>query len=193
MSGIRGIGASIAGRALVTVGQLIAVVQTVVRLQRRGRALTSEERALLWNVYRDSITYDSIRIVEGKAGVFSINKRPFTLGNTIYLKHIDPAADPWTLVHECCHVWQNQHVGSRYAVEALWAQARVRPSAYRWVDELGRGRASWRDFNREAQAQFLQDYAEAGGSDDARFEHHGTDYTDFARETIAYVRGLPPR
>ena len=185
-------GASIAGVVLVTLGRLAGLVQTLVRLQRRGRPLTADERALLGNVYRDSIAYDRIRIVEGRAGVFSINKRPFTLGNTIYLKHVDPAADPWTLVHECCHVWQNQHVGSRYAAEALWAQARVKPSAYRWVDELGRGRTSWRDFNREAQAQFVQDYAEAGGSD-ARFEHRGVDYTDFARDTIAYVRGLPPR
>jgi len=209
MRSVRSIAASIAGTAVVAAGKFVAAAQTALRLQQRGRPLTPDERALLWSVYRDSIGYDGIRIVEGRAGLFGVNKRPFTLGNTIYLKHLDPTAHPSTLVHECCHVWQNQHEGSRYAVEALWAQATVRPNAYHWADEFGRGRASWREFNKEAQAQFLQDVyrsgkgASAAGTAgsfydgdviarDARFEHHGTDYTDFARDTIAYVRGLPP-
>jgi len=196
----------------VTLGHVVARVQTVVRLQRPARPLTPDERALLWNVYRDSIVYDRIRIVEGKAGAFSVNGRPFTLGNTIYLKRIDPASDPSTLVHECCHVWQNQHEGAGYAVRALFAQATVRPNAYHWADEFGRGRASWSEFNKEAQAQLFQDVFRSGTrasanrepgcfydgdgdtiGDDARFEHHGTDHTDFAKETIADVRGLPPR
>lgn len=202
MSGIGTAAASIAGRVLVTLGQLVALVQTLARLQRRGRPLTAEERALLWNVYRDSIVYDGIRVVEGRAGIFSVNKRPFTLGNTIYLKDIDPAARPDVLVHECCHVWQNQHEGSRYAIDALWAQLTVRPDAYRWADELGRGRTAWQDFNKEAQAQFLQDVhrSEAGSfydgdpvRDDARFEHGGTDHTDLARATVTAVRGAMPR
>jgi hypothetical protein len=125
--------------------------------------------------------------VPGFAGIFGASKRPFTLGGVIYLERDD---DPATLVHECVHVWQYQHLGSRYAAEALSAQARVKPSAYRWTDELGRGRAHWRDFNREAQAQLIEDMAKDGyfTSRMPVFFHTGADHSELAEKALAAVR-----
>jgi hypothetical protein len=96
------------------------------------------------------------------------------------------------LVHECAHVWQYQHLGPRYAFDAVWAQLRRGRSAYDWAAELGRGR-QWRDFNREAQAEFLQDIARHrmsfyAADPAARFEFAGADHTDLARATVARVR-----
>jgi Domain of unknown function (DUF4157) len=121
--------------------------------------------------------------------LFSLSSRPFTLGATIYLKQRDGEA---LLVHECAHVWQYQHLGSRYTVDALRAQRKLRAGAYRWVDELGRGHRHWRDFNREAQAQLLEDIVRDGidffVDERAWFRYERVDYTDLARSAVAEIR-----
>jgi hypothetical protein len=189
----RNVPAALAGGVIVVLGKVVGLGQAVFGLQRQ-RGLTAQEAALLTTVYRDSVDLSAIRLVPGRAGVFSTNPRPFTLGATIYLKK-DALSDP-VLVHECAHVWQYQHLGSRYAFDAVWAQWRVKPDAYAWTDELGRGRRHWREFNREAQAKFLEDIARrdpeffaadpvAGA---ARFVHDGADHSELARATIAEVR-----
>ncbi|MPZ84049.1 MAG: hypothetical protein GEV28_28105 [Actinophytocola sp.] len=198
----RAMPAAAAGGGIVVLGKVVALVQAVLGMQWRQRPPTEDEKALLSAVYRDSVNLDAIRLVPGYAGVFSANPRPFTLGNTIYLKK---STHPATLVHECAHVWQYQHLGSRYTFEALRAQAKVKPSAYRWADELDRGRAHWREFNREAQAQFLEDLVRHGHqippagrtgeffaadpvSEAVRFIRDGVDHTDLARTTVAEIR-----
>src|SRR5262245_57335935 len=110
---------------------------------------------MLERVYRGSIAYWNIRIVPGFAGFYSLNDRPFTLGNVIYMKDHDPAVEPDTLVHECCHVWQYQHYGSRYIMEALAAQAA--PGAYDWQGGFASGAQRWQDLNPESEAQFIMD------------------------------------
>lgn len=194
--------AAAAGGGIVVLGKVVALVQAVLGLQWRHRPLDDAEKALLSAVFRDSVHLEAVRLVPGYAGVFSASPRPFTLGNTIYLKK---STHPATLVHEGTHVWQYQHLGSRYTFEALRAQAKVKPSAYRWADELDRGRAHWREFNREAQAQFLEDLVRHGRqvppagtlgeffADDpvghaVRFVHDDLDHTDLARVTVAEVR-----
>jgi len=53
----------------------------------------------------------------------------------------------------------------RYLSEALWAQGTMKSdtsSAYKWEDESTRGNYRWQDFNKEAQAQFIQDVFSGG-------------------------------
>jgi hypothetical protein len=184
----RNVAAGLAGAVILVLGKVIAFGQTLAGLER-SRALTEDEAALLTEVYGDSVDLAAVRLVPGRAGVFSTNPRPFTLGSTIYLKKDTLPAH--VLVHECAHVWQYQHMGPRYAFDAVWAQWRVKPDAYAWADELGRGRRHWHEFNREAQAEFLQDIARheraffAGGE---RCVLDGTDHTELARETLEQVR-----
>jgi hypothetical protein len=102
------------------------------------------------------VALEKIRLVEGRAGLFGLNPRPFTLGYTIYLKDRDVSQEPALLVHECTHVWQYEHVGSSYTAEAVGAQWFV-DDAYSWEKEIGRDNTEWVSFNREAQASFLED------------------------------------
>ena len=185
----RNVPAALAGAVIIVLGKLIALFQALAGLQRQ-RGLTDAEAELLTRVYRGSVDLTAVRLVPGRAGVFSASDRPFTLGATIYLKQ-DMVSDP-VLVHECAHVWQYQHLGPRYAADAVWAQLTLKKKAYHWTRELDRGRTRWRQFNREAQAQFLQDiaaqapgfFAEDPVSDGARFGDH----TELARETITLIR-----
>lgn len=181
----RHVAAALAGGVIVVFARVIALGQAVV-LGVRGRALTAEEHALLTTVYRDSVDLRAVRVVPGFAGLVGMSPRPVALGATIYLKG---DTDPATLVHECAHVWQYQHLGSRYTIEAVAAQLTIKPSAYRWVDELARGKTHWREFNREAQAQLLEDLAKDGFFDaERRFVHRGVDHTGLAEEAMAEVR-----
>ncbi len=182
----RNVPAAVGGALLVVVGKVAELLQAVV-LGVRGRALTGEEQAMLSAVFGNGLDLRAIRVVPASCGIFGANKRPFTLGGVIYLKRDD---EPATLVHECVHVWQYQHLGCCYTVEALWAQATVKPSAYRWTDELGRGRVHWRDFNREAQAQLIEDMARSGyfTSRLPVFFHAGTDHTELAEKAVMAVR-----
>jgi hypothetical protein len=150
------LGSEAAGTVLVRSGGGLARLQAVIGLQDSGRSLRDQETELLWRVFRDGITLESIRLVEGSAGLFDLTARPFVLGNTIYLKRRDPGSEPALLIHEATHVWQYQHVGCAYASQALGAQFFVE-SPYRWERELERGRQDWTEFNREAQASFLED------------------------------------
>ncbi len=150
------IGSGIAGAIVVVGGKLISFVQTLSYfLQPNERKLTGEEKQLLERVFRTSLALYNIRLVEGFAGLFSLNSRPFTLGNTIYLKDRDVSQEPQLLVHECTHVWQYQHSGARYVSDALGAQLFVEDE-YNWKKEIERGHTDWVDFNKESQGKFLE-------------------------------------
>ncbi len=206
--GIWGIGESILGGVVAILGTGVALVQGVLNLQPRERRLTEAEAALLERVYRRSVALGNVRVIEGQAGLFSPNGRPFTLGNHIYMKGFDLATAPGlsVLVHECGHVWQHQHEGTRYIGGALLAQWTLGKKAYDWKAQIDAGTLLWRDFGKEAQAQFIQDVFDGGTGapgtpgagaffeDDplgpaARFESPaGTDRTDFARASVAELR-----
>ena len=90
--------------------------------------------------------------------MFGLADAPFTLDNTIYVLNTNLSIEPDTLVHECVHVWQYQNIGTRYTTDALGAMAIYgRDAPYNWEAELARGNTDWSDFNREAQAQLIQD------------------------------------
>jgi hypothetical protein len=202
------VAASVAGPVLVLSGKALALVQAVLLGQWGERALTAEERDRLDRVFRGSVALYNVRVVDGIAGLFALNERPFTLGNTIYMKHHlrrkGPERYAATLVHECGHVWQNQHVGTRYAIQALWAQWMI-DDRYDWEKELARGRARWSYFNREAQAELLMHvwqhgrrgpdaapgafFADDPIGDDARFRWDDVDRTALARDAVTTARG----
>lgn len=151
------IGSSIAGAVILIAGAGLSLGQRVFGVQKE-RALTKAEREMLTPIFFNSLSLYNIRIIEGESGLFGVNDAPFTLGNTVYMKDKDPDVHPEILVHECVHVWQYQNMGSRYTMDALGAQAIYgRQNAYVWEDELGRGNSDWRDFNKEAQAEFIED------------------------------------
>ena len=198
-----------AGTVIAVVAKLVALIQATIFMQMGERPLNEHEKAIVQRVYRDSMAVQNIRIIEGFAGLFSTNDRPFALGNRIYLKHIDSMKDPALFAHECCHIWQYQRDGVRYIIEALWAQWKVE-NAYSWEAEIARGHLRWQEFNREAQAQFVQDVFNGGRrnpasqapgefyddnpiSDNVEYKRKGMDYTDLARSTIALIRnkGVP--
>jgi hypothetical protein len=155
LGGLIDLGAGLAGGLLLVLGTFVALVQQLLFLQSPARALTADERELLRRVFRRSLSLYNVRLVEGRSGLFGLNERPFTLGNTIYLKNYLSSL-PGLLIHECVHVWQYQHHGPRYAIDALSAQALL-PDAYDWEAELVRGKPVWTRFNREAQAELIQD------------------------------------
>ncbi|TMJ17358.1 MAG: hypothetical protein E6G92_13605 [Alphaproteobacteria bacterium] len=202
--GIGNIVNGILGGVVAVLGTFVAVVQTGFRLQRRDRALTGDERDYLWRVYRGSISFALVRIIEGKAGLFSLSDRPFTLGNRIYTKDSDLAPQWGVLVHECCHVWQNQHEGTAYIGAALLVPTLSYDAYSWWIEQPDR---AWRDFNKEAQAQFIEDVfrkdKDALGNnlpvgaffaDDplgSQIQFHWDklgDLTDYARTSVAYMR-----
>src|SRR5436190_21788050 len=85
-------------------------IQSILGIQKKKRRLTEQERGVLSKVFRNSLNYNAISIVDGKAGILSVSGRAFTMGFTIYL----PANVEATLVHECVHVWQFQFGGTKY-------------------------------------------------------------------------------
>jgi hypothetical protein len=203
VKGFRGIGASVVGGTIATLASVVGLVQSTFFLQRRERPLKEDELAMLVRVYRGSVAFGNVRIVEGTAGLFSLSSRAFTMGNWIYAKGTDFATEPETLVHECGHVWQNQHEGTTYIGNAIFAQVTLGNNAYQWWLEHSAGKA-WNDFNKEAQAEFVDDVFQFGAGasstglgsfyeDDPlgpaiSFQRQGTDFTAFARTSIAAMR-----
>lgn len=207
LDGLWDIGSPLSGGVLLILGKLVGLIQTILPIEH-GRALTAAEVALLKRIFRQSVAFDSVRLVEGWT-LFSITDRPFTLGDTIYLKDRDVSPEPELLVHECTHVWQYEHEGARYISDALTAQW-FEDDAYRWENEITHGHARWAGFNKEAQAQFLQDiythgelvsgetvsgpgagvfYDADGVRTFGRLVYRGVDHTERANDAVSVVRG----
>lgn len=141
----------------------IAGIDALVPGMVQRRPLSEAEKTLLRRVFKDSVALANVRLIFGRyeAGWLGIGggDRAYTVGNTIYMKFHH---EPDVLVHEVTHVWQYQHIGSTYLADAAGAQKLV-PDAYNWEREIDRGKSDWRDFNREAQGQLLQDIYLYGG------------------------------
>lgn len=205
--GFRDLATGWAGGLTGVAGSLLGFVQTLLFLQPLDRPLDAREREVLRRVYGGSVALDNVRIIAGKAGLFSVTTRPFTLGNRLLMQAVDTAAEVEVLVHECGHIWQHQHLGPRYIADALWAQWSYRwrgGDAYDWRQE-SRAKARWQDFNFEAQAEFLSAVFRGGrlagrqgdgvffedpGAAEASFRLQGPDedLTHLARETVEHVR-----
>ncbi len=155
-------------------------VDWLCRLFHSGnrRELKQSEKNILKLVFDDALEISKIRIHPGFSCIDAIpqlsreakrmlkrllkmsssdpHKQAFVIGYVIYVRGIDFDQDPHALVHEAVHVWQFERVGADYMTEAVWAQLTV-PDAYNWKRELRRGKTSWTEFNREAQAEMIAD------------------------------------
>lgn len=179
---------NVGGVVLLAGGKAISGAQTWLGLEPAGRTLTPGELASMRAIFGESIDFDRVRIKEGSAGVFSVNDRAFTHGNAVYMKDARSRA---TLAHELVHVWQYQHGGPDYLVEA--PLARALGDGYDWQKAAAEGKR-WRELNPEQQGQLIEDAVSAGffGGPEPegarRFVRDGTDYTAFLREALAELR-----
>ena len=151
-----GIGGSVIGIG----GKTIAAVQETFNVGRR-RPLNAEELRIIRLVFQESIATYNVRVVDGIAGVYSINSRPFVLGNTIYMKAVSVWKEPAVFAHECVHIWQNQHLGSAYTWDALVGQKLG--AEYNWVSQANEGKA-WEEFEMETQGESIEDTYLKGGT-----------------------------
>jgi hypothetical protein len=166
-------------------GRAVSAIQTMIGVEPVGRKLKDDEIAALRAVYGDSIDYSKVRIKEGDAGLFSTNDRPFTHGNTIYMKNNTITTD--LLVHEMAHVWQHQNGGSDYMSEAIIGQNFG--EGYDFEKGIKEGK-SWSELNPEQQAELLQQAQSSSffDSPNRRFVYNGTDYTDYLNDALRQVR-----
>jgi hypothetical protein len=206
VEGFGDLASGIAGAVIAILGGAAAFVQVIFTVGR-PRRLNDEERRLISLVFRESIATYNVRVVDGKAGLFSLNGRPFVLGNIIYMKGFTAAADPSTFVHESTHIWQNQHAGPRYAAEALYSQQWG--AGYDWEKEAEK-KGDWDIFQREAQGEFIQTVYESGGlahgapgsgaffaEDDEKLRLFLSptttkDWTALANAAVRTIRGMTP-
>lgn len=167
---------------LLILGRGVSAIQTMLGLEPPGRKLSDHEIAVLRKVYGDSIDYDQVRIKEGSAGLFSTNDRPFTHGNTIYMK--DSTVTDELLIHEMAHVWQHQNGGTDYMSEALTSQ--WWGHGYDWQASVPG--TPWEDLEPEQQAEFLETAFKSGYFETGTFTWGGTDYTAYLEDALKKVR-----
>jgi hypothetical protein len=194
----------IGGAVIGILGKAAALVQVVFTIGR-PRRLNDVELRIIGLVFEDSIATYNVRVVDGFAGIYSLNDRPFVLGNTIYMKDKSASRQPEVFAHECVHVWQNQHFGSAYAAEALASQ--WWGAGYDWESEADKGK-EWEDFEREAQGESIEAIYSSGGtvggatgngaffaeSDETKrvFMFGGKDRTALGNEAVRVIRGETP-
>lgn len=160
LAGLSDIASGVAGGVIVVLAKAWAFVQVVFTVGR-PRPLNQTESAIVKLVFHDAIATYNVRVVDGNAGLYSLNDRPFVVGDTIYMKDHDAATEPGVFAHECVHVWQNQHLGSEYVADALASQ--WWGAEYVWEDEASEDE-DWIAFEREAQGAFIEEVYDEGGT-----------------------------
>jgi hypothetical protein len=187
-------------------------IQSILGIQKKKRKLTERERGVLWKVFRNSLNYNAISIVDGNAGLLGVSGRAFTMGFNIYM----PSYSDTTLVHECVHVWQFQFEGTKYIgnsalnqFDSMFISKGYTP--YSWVDAINAGNSWYTLKSVEAQAQCIEDVFSDGEfvyydpalladttpgaffKEDSRtghneFEYGGDNYTRMANEAWRIIR-----
>lgn len=158
-------------------------------LKLNTRSLTSEEKAIAKSVFGDSINLDLVRIDEQARSVHAAKEvdngeinRPFTTFHTI---NTWGPIDRSTLIHELTHVWQYEQDGAIYIPQALQGQHSDTGYSYT-IQALENHRAANQgltvDFNREQQAQIIEDYYAKRESGNLQQESELASYTFFVRE-----------
>jgi hypothetical protein len=140
-------------------------------------------------IFAGSLRMDKVRVCEGyswpdfanRMGRFTRHQpapgpgehNAITLGNHCYfpvrLQESMPPQGDWDisnmewLTHELTHVWQYQHIGAKYLVQALWAQMRFKDAAYDFGGPEGLSACRLEggtllSFNPEAQASIVVDF-----------------------------------
>lgn len=145
------------------------VAQYLMHLFMVTTPLTTEEREAIASVLGPAaMRYEDVRIAEGGILPFIFRRnggRGFCTWHTIHLQREGrhTRKDLSLLVHEATHVMQYERLGTTYIGEALYAQRKLGRGAYDYggVEGLQKALAeglALRTFNREAQAQIVQDY-----------------------------------
>lgn len=140
----------------------------LVHIGSRVSPLTGEEIGATAAILGPTaIRYTDVRVAEG--GVLNLifarnQERAFTTFHTINLPTQGPhqRAHFAILLHELVHVYQYERTGGLYIAEAIYAQ-NTAGYDYGGPDELQQCLATgirYRNFNREQQAQLVQDYYE---------------------------------
>jgi hypothetical protein len=175
-------------------------VQEACGLEPRGESLPPSVCALAHKVFGDSIDLGKVRVKWGSAGVFNLSERPFTLGNTLYMKGLPRKGSDATLLHELTHVWQNQHQGSEALGQAAVQQiggalTASTDSVYDWKAAVARG-LPFERMNPECQAALLEDAFASGYFDKPAtcrtFVQGGVDYTHVLERALRDIRNAQP-
>ncbi len=117
---------------------------------------------------QNAIRWEETRIAQGGLlpFIFKYNGgRAFAAWHTIFLSKSGKFCrqNRALLAHELTHIYQYETIGTRYITEALYVQAKIGQACYRYgaadgLAEACRIQKRYADYNREAQAQIVQDY-----------------------------------
>jgi len=150
------------------------VAQCLTHLITNTTPLTGDEIATISSVLGPSgLRNGEVRIAEGGLLelIFRANGRlAYTTWRTIHFPGDHGSrmtnhtrSNTALLVHELFHVYQYEHVGSRYLGEAIYMLVKTRRDCYDYgyvqgLKEAYTAGKRFRDFNREQQAQIVRDY-----------------------------------
>ena len=163
------------------------IAQFFMHLMTHTSPLTAKEVQMMETILgEDGMRYHEIRVAQGglMKYVFQRNGNlAFATWYTINLpkyhgkqSEIPTRQNLPIMVHELTHVYQYHHVGSRYMTEAVYVLIKHNRDCYRYGGEAGlleaiQSQQTIADFNREQQAQLVQDYfaKQKGGQDIANY------------------------
>jgi hypothetical protein len=184
--------------------QCFTSLQTLLKLEPKGRVLTDVEKEELDKVFAGTIDFSKVLVKEGKLGLMGASHRGVTICNTIYIPGEDGAGygAPGTpgymelLVHEHVHVWQYQNGGPNYITGSVksqfegWRKGQGTRYAYRFDLGVKDGK-NWSQLGAEQQAKLIELAYVAGLFSDPNarvIAVDGDDYTDYAWDAIAELR-----
>ncbi len=146
------------------------IIQLLFHLFINTTPLTPDEIATMTAILGPkAMRYQDVRIATGGILTFIFKwngNLAFTAWHTISLPPA-PAhhtrANRGLLVHELLHVYQYENVGSRYMTEAIYVLIKTRRDCYQYggitgLREAAHQQRRYAQFNREQQAQIVQDY-----------------------------------
>jgi hypothetical protein len=157
--------------------------------------LLPEEKDLLQEFFLGGLDLSRLTLYEG--GFYSIGSTR-AIGNAIYFqKKTDfesmrgSSFGRSLLIHEATHVWQYQHVGSRYAFGSLWNQLSStittgsRRGAYYYQLSPQKPLAQ---YGYEQQAQLLQDYYLRKWHEEEYYSRlHAKDFHNLGRSAVDLI------
>ncbi len=150
------------------------ILQFLTHLITNTTPLTDDEIAMISSILGpDKMRYKEIRVAEGGLleSIFRRNgSLAFSTWRTVHFpKHDGGRRHPHTrsnlpiVVHELTHVYQYHQVGSRYLGEAIYQLIKTKRNCYDYgfikgLESAAAAGKKFSDFNREQQAQIVQDY-----------------------------------
>lgn len=122
------------------------------------RQITPEEKALGYQIFRESIDYHLVKINSNSSWATKKFALAYVSFNIINYKN---KIRKETFIHELMHVWQYQNFGSIYIARAIKAQLSKEGYDYGGVENLYQGMLSGKklvEFNFEQQADIIEDF-----------------------------------